>query len=232
MSKLPEVSSKYGAPMGRRNNYGRGIESPRLTVSAVTIDSGGYDSGGAYWGIGEPLWQVESECGEVSYFTRAPSRSQAEEVARERHPGATVESEFGTARDDSGIATDAIADGYINAMLWLIEKPEGEGEDGHALEYWEATREAIAPETLAEMIADCEAFKTAATFDILKAIAAGMTPERIGCDLFLTSQGHGSGFWDRRELEADGLGDRLSEAARKLRAPDYMVGDDGLIYRM
>lgn len=232
MSKLPDVSSKYGAPMGRRDHYGRGVKSPRLTVSAVTLDSGGYDNGGAYWGGGVSLWHVTSECGDISYFMRAPSRGQAEELARERHPGATLESEFGTASDDSGIATDAIADGYIDAMLWLIEKPEGDGEDGHALEFWEATRDAIAPETLAKMIADCEAFKTAAAFDILRAVAAGMTPKRIGHDLFLTSQGHGSGFWDREELEADGLGERLSEAARKIGAPDYMVGDDGLIYRM
>lgn len=232
MSKLPDVSSKYGAPMGRRNHYGAGTESPRLTVSAVPLDGGGYDSGGAYWGTGVPLWHIESECGNVSWFTRAPSRGQAEELARERYPAATFESEFGTTKGDDGIATDAICDGFIDAILKLIEVPEGDGEDGHALEHWEATRDQIAPETLAAIVADCEGFKTSAAFDILRAIERGLTPERIGCDLFLTSQGHGSGFWDRRELDADGLGERLSTAARAIGSPDYMVGDDGLIYRM
>lgn len=34
----------------------------------------------------------------------------------------------------------------------------------------------------------------------------------MGHDLWLTSQGHGVGFWDRSELDADGLGNRLSAA--------------------
>ncbi|QBQ74431.1 hypothetical protein BcepSauron_051 [Burkholderia phage BcepSauron] len=34
----------------------------------------------------------------------------------------------------------------------------------------------------------------------------------FGHDLYLTSQGHGTGFWDRAELKAGGLGARLTDA--------------------
>lgn len=42
----------------------------------------------------------------------------------------------------------------------------------------------------------------------------GYTAERAGHDFWLTRTGHGAGFWDREELRTDGLGDRLSDAAR------------------
>lgn len=32
----------------------------------------------------------------------------------------------------------------------------------------------------------------------------------MGHDLYLTCAGHGVGFWDRKELEANGLGDKLT----------------------
>ncbi|TXH52302.1 MAG: hypothetical protein E6Q97_16500 [Desulfurellales bacterium] len=33
----------------------------------------------------------------------------------------------------------------------------------------------------------------------------------MGHDFYLTSRGHGAGFWDRAELDADGLGDALTK---------------------
>ncbi len=32
----------------------------KLHLVEVRIDSGGYDSGGAYWGLGSPLWRAVS----------------------------------------------------------------------------------------------------------------------------------------------------------------------------
>jgi hypothetical protein len=41
-----DVSSKYGAPI-----------TEKLHLARVRLNSGGYDVGGAYWGVvGEPLW--------------------------------------------------------------------------------------------------------------------------------------------------------------------------------
>lgn len=41
---------------------------------------------------------------------------------------------------------------------------------------------------------------------------AGSAEAAFGHDLWLTSQGHGCGFWDREELDADNLGQRLTDA--------------------
>ncbi len=48
--KFENVSSKYGAPMGRHTgptiSYGG-----KITLQRVRLNSGGYDNGGAYWGF-------------------------------------------------------------------------------------------------------------------------------------------------------------------------------------
>jgi hypothetical protein len=49
----------------------------------------------------------------------------------------------------------------------------------------------------------------------------------VGHDLWLTRNGHGTGFWDR------GLGDvgeRLACAARRMGESDLYVGDDGEVH--
>ena len=48
------VFSKYGAPMGRPD-IGTKPEDVRVFDCAVPLNSGGYDKGGAYWGIGYQL---------------------------------------------------------------------------------------------------------------------------------------------------------------------------------
>lgn len=57
----------------------------KVRLTRVSLDRGGYDNGGAYWGIGEPLWYAVSECGEYAAFFRAPSR----EAAKAKLPGRT-----------------------------------------------------------------------------------------------------------------------------------------------
>lgn len=76
MAHLPftrNASSPYGAPMGRPTSPVSG----KAHLARVRI-VGGYDPGGAYWGLGEPLWCAWSDEGEV--YLRAPSR----EVAKAR----------------------------------------------------------------------------------------------------------------------------------------------------
>lgn len=38
--------------------------------------------------------------------------------------------------------------------------------------------------------------------------------QQFGHDLFLTVAGHGAGFWDRQELQADDVGDTLTDTVR------------------
>ena len=74
----PASCNKYGAPMGR-SEYGHAAACPDGTVLLfkVSIDSGGYDPGGAYWGIGQQLSCAAD--GEDNYrrFVRADSRQEA-----------------------------------------------------------------------------------------------------------------------------------------------------------
>ena len=88
LAKLPDVSSKYGAPMGRADQAHPGLvdEPLKISLRRVPLDSGGYDSGGAYWGHGQPLYWVQSECGEVSWFLRGSSRDRVKGEILERYP--------------------------------------------------------------------------------------------------------------------------------------------------
>jgi hypothetical protein len=50
----------------------------KVSLRRVRLDQGGYDKGGAYWGIGEPLWYAEGSeagCG----YRRAPNRATAKD---------------------------------------------------------------------------------------------------------------------------------------------------------
>lgn len=89
MIKLPEVSTKYGAPMGRPNaapaNWQADPEPRSLRLAKIPLDSGGYDSGGAYWGHspshgagrGQQLYCLATRDGEPLAFVRASRRLTA-----------------------------------------------------------------------------------------------------------------------------------------------------------
>ena len=72
---VPEVSSKYGAPMGRRETNQDCVG--KVSLRRIPINSGGYDSGGAYWGLGQPLYWAGDESGALDIFFRAPHRDAA-----------------------------------------------------------------------------------------------------------------------------------------------------------
>ena len=86
--KLPEVNCTYGAPMGRASNAHPGLvdEPMKFYLSRVPLNSGGYDSGGAYWGWGQPLYWYEDTEGDVDAFLRANSREHAKAQIREMYP--------------------------------------------------------------------------------------------------------------------------------------------------
>jgi hypothetical protein len=83
--KPSNVSSKYGAPMGRDSSNGRDLEQApgKLCLQRVRLDSGGYDSGGAYWGHGEPLY-VATDHENTTVFVRAMTRDGAKHAVRLR----------------------------------------------------------------------------------------------------------------------------------------------------
>jgi hypothetical protein len=73
--KMPKVNTKYGAPMGRPSYGVNPVGKVRLFQ--VDISSGGYDNGGAYWGLGKPLYCAMDEGDNYIQYVRADSRFHA-----------------------------------------------------------------------------------------------------------------------------------------------------------
>ena len=92
ISPLPNAAGPYGASLGRagRPPHPGDDEPARFYLRRVRLDSGGYDSGGAYWGHAEPLWRFESVTGEYSDHLRAGSRRAAQAAIRRLMPNAAV----------------------------------------------------------------------------------------------------------------------------------------------
>lgn len=59
--KLPQLSTKFGAPMGRRDEVLELDEPRSIRLAEIKLDRGGYDSWGAYWGLGQPLYAAEQD---------------------------------------------------------------------------------------------------------------------------------------------------------------------------
>ena len=80
MSKqFSTVSSRYGAPMGRATVPVLNTAPRSVRLFAVRLDGGGYDDGGAYWGLrfnGERLYCARDNEGDMQ-FTDATSREHA-----------------------------------------------------------------------------------------------------------------------------------------------------------
>ena len=72
---LTQVGGRYGAPMGRAAYHAEPGE--QITARRITLDPGGYDAGGAYWGLGAPLWRVMGQDGATLAHIRADTRQAA-----------------------------------------------------------------------------------------------------------------------------------------------------------
>lgn len=100
MMELPNVTSPYGAPMGRKSFYPAFREqSVKLHLQKVPINSGGYDSGGAYWGLpvyGRSddswghLYRAWSSDGLISFYLRSWSRETARLAILKDYPGVKI----------------------------------------------------------------------------------------------------------------------------------------------
>lgn len=119
-------------------------------------------------------------------------------------------------------ALDTFTQGYIEAMFFTechADNPELE----------DATFSDLAPETIAACVAQCARFQEKYASLLVEAYGRGYSEEQAGHDFWFTQNGHGVGFWDREELSAGELGERLSAACRRNEVYVYR-GDDGLVY--
>jgi hypothetical protein len=90
---LKNVSSRYGAPMGRMGAKGDPDWPYRFNLSRLRLNSVGYDAGGAYWGLGQPLYWASALSGDagvsdVEVFFRAKDREAAKAFILEEYPEA------------------------------------------------------------------------------------------------------------------------------------------------
>lgn len=81
----------------------------------------------------------------------------------------------------------------------------------------------IAPESMARMMQDCEAFQAANKVDL-----AELDDEQAGRDFWLTRNGHGAGFWDGDYEEP--IASRLTESAHSFGECSLYIGDDDAIH--
>lgn len=87
---LIKAYSQYGAQMGR-TSHGDANTCDKLYLHYLPKDSGGYDSGGAYWGYnpdGLRLYRAVSEGGWTELFYDARNREDAKQRIKADFPGA------------------------------------------------------------------------------------------------------------------------------------------------
>jgi hypothetical protein len=211
-----EVSSKYGAPMGRSRVMEN--ETACVHVQKVIFVDGDYDMGGAYWGGGEdsvPLWSAMDEEGEVMLFTRANTRGKAIKDFKEKHPGLVI-------LENGSIDVDIFTHEYATAALW-----SSTDEDEYPLDR-NYTVDDIHPDSLALMRKDCEQFIQENMQDLLTWRCHRYSVEEMGGhDFWLTRNGHGSGFWDG-DWEKE-VGKRLTKASKQFGEQYLYVDDNGKV---
>ena len=128
-----------------------------------------------------------------------------------------------------------LLDGLITCAVWAeCSEYDEKYEPGSVLSYMNADN--FAPSALAFLRDYCREFAEAfprfcadpdsfrvSTYDPTCKIL-----EYVGHDLWLTTCGHGAGFWDGDWEES--IGEELSEWCRKQGNIEIYLGDDGLIY--
>lgn len=122
-------------------------------------------------------------------------------------------------------ALDSFTQGYIEAAFFTSTGPDNE-EEGLG----EGSVAELAPDTLADIVADCAKWQ-ADQAGLLQAAydyptAKAYDARRAGNDYWYTRNGHGTGFWDRGLGD---VGDKLAAACHH-HSVDMCRGDDGLIY--
>ena len=81
---FPEVSSRYGAPMGRRGDNPANLEGVRRLHARHQGGGDGYDKGGAYWGTPSNVWGVWGWIDGRACCTYVRARSRLEALDKVR----------------------------------------------------------------------------------------------------------------------------------------------------
>jgi hypothetical protein len=125
------------------------------------------------------------------------------------------------AADVASREVDDFTAGYIEA-IYFTETGDGD----------QPSREAeFSADALAVAIEECNTFRSRSKALLEAAYAReGYSEVQAGRDFWFTRNGHGVGYWDRSELDADGLGDKLTMCSAAAGEVWIEEGDDGKIY--
>ncbi len=133
-------------------------------------------------------------------------------------------------RDHAARAESDFVLGFIEAALFTSREPSRDMDEWFTDEAKEARAEGqesevpgdagyneIHPDSLVAIRAFCDAWQAEHSALLARAYGRENYDEAsAGRDLWYTMNGHGVGFWDRAQLDAEGLGDALSEAAGRI----------------
>lgn len=213
------VDCKYGAPMGRPSASPTDFSGvPRSALKTQHQHEGagadetdaGYDKGGAYWGLPDNVWAVwvgPPDFDLAVTYVRARSREEAIDKVQ-------------------GIELDAFTAAYVEAIYFTDAGPDDACDEG----------DMFSDSAWKQIKGDCEFFQGRAKYLLDDAYETGQYgASQAGHDFWLTRNGHGTGFWDRKELDGLStinatLGDRLTKIAEEFRWLSLVKGDDGLLY--
>lgn len=128
---------------------------------------------------------------------------------------------------------EQFTDAYIECALWSSNDESDESGGVPFDDNYSA--QDLAPDAGEQMRADCAAFFNDWSADIEKhCLKYGPDLDtkaaRAGHDFWLTRNGHGAGFWDGDWSEPGAT--VLSDASKRYRECNLILGDDGLIYLM
>lgn len=119
---------------------------------------------------------------------------------------------------------DAFQRAYVEAALWS-STDNSDDSGGEPLDKNYSVDD-ISAETLDQMIADCDDFRE--QFGELLD-ASGIDDEQAGHELWMSSNGHGSGFFDADSIDEE-FQEKLQDAAQSFGGFDLYIGDDGEIH--
>lgn len=128
----------------------------------------------------------------------------------------------------STITLDIDIDTILDAALTALLRSTMDLETGDPLNV-EFNTDDVAAEARAELREEIEAFVEDNAEHIHAALGAGLgySQESVGCDIALTRNHHGAGFWDRG-LEATGT--HLTDAAHSMGSFELFPHPDGRLH--
>ena len=125
-----------------------------------------------------------------------------------------TEQEHETAAETLGRAFyQYAADGYLECADWADAPRDEDGEEEETIGFHAETIKRADEIVVGFIDANAATIK-----------AAGLSGNQVGHDLWLTQNGHGTGFWDRGLGE---LGDELTKAAKAEGSAYLYVDDEG-----